>query len=141
MQASIISFDFFFGGNAIFTVKNNKGVYYTFKITKAKDKDDLFFAGLLTGSDNESSYTYMGLAIKNDPYFVFTKKSNYTDYSKPVLVFKWALGIIKNQKKLPEGYGILHEGKCCKCGKTLTTPESILKGIGPKCEHILMATI
>jgi len=26
-----------------------------------------------------------------------------------------------------------HSGKCCRCGRTLTTPESIAAGIGPVC--------
>jgi hypothetical protein len=28
---------------------------------------------------------------------------------------------------------VMHVGKCCKCRRLLTTPESIQRGIGPEC--------
>ena len=31
------------------------------------------------------------------------------------------------------GYKVHHEGKCGRCGRKLTTPESCLRGIGPEC--------
>ena len=37
---------------------------------------------------------------------------------------------------VPDNLRVYHEGKCCRCGRTLTTPESIKKGIGPECEAI-----
>ena len=30
---------------------------------------------------------------------------------------------------------VYHVGKCGKCGKKLTTPESILTGLGPTCSN------
>jgi hypothetical protein len=38
----------------------------------------------------------------------------------------------KNQE-LPGGYKIHHEGRCGKCGRLLTVPESVETGIGPEC--------
>lgn len=35
---------------------------------------------------------------------------------------------------------VMHANKCCKCRRTLTTPESILKGIGPECSGEKRAT-
>jgi ssDNA-binding Zn-finger/Zn-ribbon topoisomerase 1 len=36
---------------------------------------------------------------------------------------------------------VLHANKCCKCRRTLTTPESILKGIGAECSGEKRATV
>jgi hypothetical protein len=47
-------------------------------------------------------------------------------------VIRWAVKAVA-KGSLPEGYKIQHEGKCCRCGRTLTTPESIERGIGPEC--------
>jgi hypothetical protein len=123
---------FFTGGNATFTVDNGQGTHYTFKIRQPKSCDK-FFAMLLTGPDNEHSYTYMGVF---EPIFGgirLTAKSRYNDDSQPVKVLRWAMKHAFGDKLLPDGYAIHHEGKCGCCGRTLTVPESIKRGIGPEC--------
>lgn len=122
-------------GNCTFTVDNGKGKHYTYKVIASKPSAQwpvpALFAKLLTGSDNESSYTYMGM-IKNH-FFKTTQKSAYTESCVPVLVLKWALEVLRGERSLPAGYSILNEGRCCRCGRKLTHPESILTGIGPEC--------
>ena len=34
---------------------------------------------------------------------------------------------------LPEALRVLHHGRCGRCGRKLTTPESIRLGLGPVC--------
>jgi hypothetical protein len=34
---------------------------------------------------------------------------------------------------IPETIAVLHDGRCGACGRLLTDPESILRGLGPKC--------
>lgn len=126
---------FFHGGNATFTVSN--GIeHYTYKIRKPNENTP-FFVGLLTGPDNESSYTYMGLYLPDKNQVILTRKSRYTEDTKPFRVVNWALKIVEFQKELPEGYNIQHEGRCGRCGRTLTEPESIEAGFGPECREIL----
>jgi hypothetical protein len=145
---------FFTAGDALFTVKNNKGDHYTYSIVTAKDstgKPKPTFVGLLTGPDNTSSYTYIGILdhdtnrwSSNNPFIRrviiddknaiwLTPKSKYTVDTVPVRVLRWAIKSVITGSNLPEGYSIQHEGKCCCCGRTLTTPESIDAGIGPIC--------
>lgn len=129
---------FFGAGNAVFTVFNNKGDRYTYKIRK-KDLEEgrtIYFVSLMNGPDNYSSYNYLGLYDTTQNRVIITGKSNYKADSLPVKVLKWVLQTVKNQNKIPQGYGIIHEGKCCKCGRRLTTHESIEKGIGPECEKM-----
>jgi hypothetical protein len=119
-------------GRAIFTVSNPKGERYTFRVSKKEgERGTVFFAALLTGSDNESDYTYMGLVTGTSVRT--TAKSAYPATAKPVAVLGWALQVIDGKRTLPEGYAIRHEGRCGRCGRTLTVPESIDSGIGPEC--------
>lgn len=127
----ITSTQFFEGGNAIFTVANPEGNHYTFKIRHPEKKP--FFVSLLTGPDNCSDYTYLGMYIPQNKTVTLTAKSKFTENSTPVKVIRWAIKMIADNKPLPQGYSIQHEGRCCRCGRILTTPESIKNGIGPEC--------
>jgi hypothetical protein len=145
--------DFFLGGNATFTVENGKGTHYTFKVRKPKS-DSPYFVSLMTGPDNENSFTYMGLLVERPiieqvtgpnggiatkdtgrkyPTVKLTGKSKYTIDSQPVKVAQWAFNVVWNQKTLPVGYQIRHEGRCGCCGRKLTEPTSLDCGIGPEC--------
>lgn len=148
MENQIHSLDFFTGGKAIFTVSSPER-HYTFKIQKPKNtgnrvfRKDMYFVYLLTGPDNTSSYTYIGMYIPgnlSNP-LILTAKSRVEEGSKPVRAFNWAVRLISSKKTAPEGYTIQHEGCCCRCGRTLTTPESIERGIGPECWERYRATL
>lgn len=124
---------FFSGGNATFTVDNGQGTHYTFKISKGQDDDAPYFVGLLSGPDNESSYRYLGIYKPDTGRVILTRKSGYKAESTPVKVIRWALAMLHAGKEFPAGYALMHAGRCCVCGRKLTTPESIEAGIGPIC--------
>jgi hypothetical protein len=124
---------FFGAGNAIFTVSNPVQERYTYKIRKPGN-DKPCFINLLTGPDNTQDYTYLGIYNPRDHRVILTTKSRYNAQSKPVRVLQWALNLVATDKALPQGYKIQHEGRCCRCGRTLTTPKSIDEGIGPECK-------
>ena len=126
---------FFEGGKAIFTVSNPTGEHYTYRISHKKDQP--FFVSLLTGGDNTSDYTYMGVYHPMSKKVILTRKSHYSEETKPVRVLRWAILKVSNGERVPEGYSIQHEGKCCRCGRRLTTPESIEDGIGPECKKLV----
>jgi len=132
-----IQFDFLTAGNAIFTVSNSEGKHYTYRIRKPKP-DAPYFVQVLTGPDNTGDYTYMGIfnpqPTEPSQILKLTQKSKMNSDSIPVRVFRWAATLLKNNMPLPEGYAIQHEGRCCRCGRTLTVPESIEDGIGPECK-------
>ena len=132
MKNSIKDVRFFSGGKSIFTVGNNQGQHFTYKIRQPKGKD-VFFINLLTGPDNTTSYTYLGIYNPSNQTVVTTAKSKFTKDSLPVKVLTWAINTVKMNKQLPKGYSIQHEGRCCRCGRLLTVPESIENGIGPEC--------
>ena len=122
--------NFFFGGNATFTAHNASGEHYTFKIKGGSTKP--FFVSLLKGPNNQSDYVYIGILDQKSQKLRLTSKSKVNQDSKIVKIFNWAISAVSNSK-IPSGYGVLHENTCCRCGRALTTPESILNGIGPEC--------
>ena len=133
---------FLLAGKAIFTVHNNSNEHYTYKVRKSREDSpwgQRYFVSLLTGPDNELSYTYIGILEPNTGVLRLTKQSQYPYSSKAVKVLQWALNVVWRDAfdKVPIGYGIKHEGKCGRCGRTLTTPESIDCGIGPECLKIM----
>jgi len=134
-QASI---DFIFAGKAIVTFKNvNTGNRYTFKITHFKKVEDKFmhFVKVMYGSDNINDYSYIG-TIFDKKDFVHTKKSKVTIEDVRFRTFRYVFNNLL-MGTLPNYIEIFHEGKCGKCGRTLTVPESIKIGLGPVCRDYL----
>jgi hypothetical protein len=131
----MLSKDFILGGRAVCTVVSPKGPRYTYKIKRRvfPDQSARTFAYLLTGPDNTRDFTYMGMVDERDLRVFPTKKSKYTPASTPLRVLNWALQHVKAAHPFPAGYELHHEGRCGCCGRALTVPESIERGIGPEC--------
>jgi hypothetical protein len=115
---------FILAGNSTVTFKNTEtSNRFTFKVVKHKTNDIYFVKALIN-----SEYTYIGY-IKNKIYTHSSKSTvNYTE--TPVKVFAWCLNKIE---ELPDIIEVWHEGKCGRCGRELTVPESIKSGFGPEC--------
>lgn len=47
--------------------------------------------------------------------------------------FAWFWRMLMANKPFPAGFEFWHEGRCAKCAKRLTVPESIAFGYGPEC--------
>ena len=128
---------FLMAGNSTFTVKNIKtGNRYTYKIKQAKDQNDkptdTYFVSFLNGPDNWSNYAYIG--IIRDNQYAWTSKARAGQESQVVKGFQWVFNHIET---LPEHVEIWHAGKCARCAKKLTVPESIESGFGPECiKHV-----
>jgi Family of unknown function (DUF6011) len=124
--------EFIFGGKAIVTFKNREtGNRYTYRISASKDSK-IFFVGVLYGADNESAYAYLGIVDPISKNFSQTKASKIKADDTRVKVFKYVLHhIVKGN--LPEVIELWHEGRCGRCGRLLTVPESIEAGFGPEC--------
>jgi hypothetical protein len=126
-------------GHATITLTSKRTeARYTYRITQAKNRDtnepqQMWFVGLLSGPNNETDYTYVGL-IGSDGQFRLTAKSKLAADSKPVRGFNYFLKHV-NAGQLPADLEVRHEGACGRCGRKLTVPESIDRGIGPECAN------
>ena len=122
-------------GHATVTLSSQKtGARYTFRVNQAKDHEtgqpkDMWFVGLLTGPDNYADYSYVGTL---NGTFKLTAKSKFRPESIPVRAFNYFWHHL-DAGTIPPQMEIRHEGTCGCCGRKLTTPESIDRGIGPEC--------
>ena len=121
---------FVFGGNATVTIESLKtGAHYTYRIRDSKDGAKTFVS-VLSGPDNESDYVYAGVldggAVRT------TKASKFSCDSVPVKSLNYMLGHV-GAGQMPPHCVVRHEGRCGVCNRTLTTPESLDRGIGPEC--------
>lgn len=132
----MITRQFILAGKAIFTVSNDKGDRYTFRVTHKEGSDRFppaWFLSMLTGPDNESDYSYISMIDAEMGTVRLTGKSKLTKDSLPLKVSEFGLRIIWGKQALPEGYAIHHEGFCGRCGKLLTVPSSVDSRFGPEC--------
>ena len=119
---------FVLAGKAIFTIRSKKtGTRFTYKVSKGKD--NLWFVGLLSGPDNNADYQYIGI-ITSDKKFIRTKRSKVGYEAPSFKAFSWFFSHLSNFEKQADIY---HEGRCGRCGRRLTVPESIESGFGPEC--------
>ena len=124
--------DFTLAGNAILTLSSRKtGARYTFRVSQAKNCDTRWFVSLLTGPDNTRDYTYVG-CFENGALRL-TRASTYRDDATPVRAFRFFATSCLAGDTIPDQLEIRHEGRCGRCARTLTVPESIDRGIGPEC--------
>lgn len=129
--------EFVMAGNATITLESLRtGRHLTYKVSRADGDKPLWFVALLTGPDNDSDYTYLGLLRPGDNGIVtlcLTAKSRMTDDSEPVRGWRYMWRHVHVFKNMPPEMEVHHEGRCGRCGRKLTVPESIERGIGPEC--------
>lgn len=128
---------FVHGGNARFTLVSMKtGVRFTYQVRKSEDAD-VRFVRVLTGPDNEKGYTFLGTIKPAGQYTYYEHgyRSSIDRSSQSAMAFRYFFNRIRagDLKDLE----FWHEGRCGRCGRTLTVPESIETGFGPECASIL----
>lgn len=117
-----------FGGKSIITIVSNKTQrHYTYKFTAVKGEAGAFIVEVMIG---HKYYAFgkilrFGKGFKYIPKYVSKQDINYK-------AFMWTWRHIVNNV-FPKKVYVWREDKCCVCGKRLTFPESIVKGIGPEC--------
>ena len=132
---------FILAGNCLFTVANlATGNHFTFKVQapdEQKNPDDpIHFVKVLAGPDNGRDYAMIGMLFSSCKY-VHWKKSQFNQDCPSEKVFVWLMARLV-QGNLPEQVQVYHHGYCGRCGRLLTVPESIERGLGPECANKAM---
>ena len=123
--------EFIFGGRAMVTLSSAEtGKHFTYKVSR-KGPDTPFFVGVLSGPDNRSDYQYIGFISHQTLELVAGRKGRPDTPSSKA--FNWALRHLVERDQIPAALSIQHEGRCCKCARVLTHPDSLRTGIGPEC--------
>ena len=131
---------FIFAGAAHFTLRSLRtGERFTYRVrVKKKDvavgaQDPAYFVCWLRGPDNGADYGYVGV-LRGDLGLRLTAASRVTRTAPCVRGLVWFLDAMKR------GHAVLgvrvefwHEGRCGRCGRRLTVPESVADGFGPEC--------
>ena len=135
----------FFAGRAVFTLLNRQaGTHCTFKVRQLRDKEDrkkllpIFYVYVSLLGDKETGYRFAATYFANGSYKL-GRDISPTDQLAKVMVFIHQA--LSNPAMLSQrSVSLLHEGKCCRCGRPLTHPESIDIGFGPDCWETILAS-
>lgn len=120
-------------GHSIFTVTSlDTGKHFTYRIIQPSPHQP-HFVSLLTGPNNEEDYTFIG-TIFDGSIFRHSAKGGIGKDSVGVKGFEW---LWRNLDKLPDNVRLDNAGYCFRCGKLLTTSESIISGYGPTCQKLI----
>lgn len=118
---------FALAGNAIITLQGKTARYtYRIRLNKKPGARATHYVSVLRGSDNESDYKFIG-GITSEGFYS-SDKSDMTADTPCVRAFGWWWSHLDS-----DAVEVYHAGKCGRCGRLLTTPESIRTGLGPVC--------
>lgn len=133
---------FVMAGNAYFTLRSVRtGTRFTYRIAMPKAArvapHPWYYISLLNGPDNTSNYMWMGTICGDGKFRQQKKVSTAPGMDAPSMrAILWFLRYLQestNRNQLPMDVEFWHEGRCGRCGRLLTVPESIARGIGPEC--------
>ena len=140
-------FNAMFGlGKVVFSVvSKTTGDRKTFQVSRAparndKDKSLAWFVSQLTGPDNCLSYTYLLMMTargnEDTPTLRLTAKSPAEGFDNvAVKTFRWLFrNAIREIETLSQAE-VWQACDCRVCGRLLTVPESIARGVGPVCAN------
>ena len=127
-------------GRATLTVVSKAtGARFTYKIEKGKPKKDQraapWFVSVLTGPSNTEDYTLLGMIFEEMTEALrFPRHQRISENAPSARAFRWAWSQLQNPSdQIHPSLEVWHEGRCGRCRRPLTTPESLITGIGPIC--------
>ncbi len=136
--------NYILGGRAVFTLVSLRSkARFTYRVVAkevvdaAKAGDDetnidipkktLRFVSLLNGPDNTRDYTFLGTIFPSGDYR-HGNKSKVSPEAASAKAFVWFWDHMESDQ-----VEVWHEGVCSRCGRPLTDPESVQRGLGPIC--------
>lgn len=130
--------------NAIFTVHNTEtGNRFTYRVRRGMNPRTLNLydsaaVQLLKGSDNTKDYVIIGALTNmlNPRNLSLDSATRWgSDLAQAFKTFKYFYEKCRANEPWPKHVDVWHEGRCGRCGRRLTVPESIKSGIGPECAN------
>ena len=114
-------------GNAVVTLEG-KTSRFTYRIEASKKPGSkvTHWVYVLNGPNNETDHRFIGGITSLG--FYRSNKSPISAGAPSVKAFAWWMRHIDDSQ-----VRVYHSGSCGRCGRTLTTPESVRTGIGPTC--------
>jgi Family of unknown function (DUF6011) len=133
-SAADVTVRYMLAGNAIVTFESQKTqVHFTYRVQapkpgKSRGGPVSHFVAVLTGPD---TFQYLGCVFQSK-FYSHGRNSKIGPDAKSAQAFAWVWKKL-SAGVMPEVLEVYHEGRCGRCGRRLTTPESVSSGIGPEC--------
>jgi len=122
---------FLYSGNALFSIKSKaSGKHMTFKVQRTKDAR-MYFVSVLNGE----GFTYVGYVHADLPMKLRKGKKGVGENTPSFKTADWLFRHLGGLEKNLKGAEFWHHGICGRCGRPLTDPTSIERGIGPVCHR------
>lgn len=131
--------DYVLAGSATLTIKSvATGARFTYHV-RVNDKlkegapppKGPWWVDLLVGPDNGADFVYLG-QVFGDGIYTHGRKSRIGSDAPGARAFAWLWRQVR-AGELPSTVEVWHEGRCGRCNRKLTVPESIATGLGPIC--------
>lgn len=134
--------DYCMGGKSIITLTSPTGVHHSYYIRapfmddKENFREDIRFVYVL---NHNNKWIYLGELYNQGTSFRKTRNSRYDIRSEEFRGMQYVVKMMN--KDFKTNMTLHHEGCCCRCGRRLLDPDSISRGIGPKCFKVLNGEI
>ena len=113
------------------------GVRFTYRVARpaGKGADRPWLISILTGPDNENDYVYLGLLRPRQDSVILqhTAKSGLPRTAPAWKAWDYFTRQVLQAGRMPNALEVWHEGRCGRCSRKLTTPESLARGLGDVC--------
>lgn len=129
--------DYVEGGKGVFTLYSPTGNYRTYSFRRPVEdifKDDEFYEGALFVYCRVSSGVWMYVGMYCNNKFRMTQASRFPSNHPITKGARYIVRMMNNDLAASGPMEIYHEGVCCVCGRKLTHPKSIRRGVGPQCK-------
>lgn len=129
-------------GNAIVTIVSKKsGTRFTYKFARPKmtahNGTRPIWVSVLVGQNNDADYSFAGTMRNAAIGYTYTqgRQSTLSAQAPSMLLLSWFLKHLNagSDAAIVRQAEFWHEGRCGRCGRTLTVPASIESGFGPEC--------
>lgn len=122
---------FIFSGYAKFTIQNDKtGNKLTYKSIR-KPRKDVYWIHVVVGGPSQHVFKFLG-TYSEAFGFKWSDKSQLASNSLSVKAIVWFFNYLKRDIE-DKPISVYHLGFCGRCGKVLTSDESLENGFGPEC--------
>ena len=125
---------FMVAGNAVFRYTNHatkKQFVYKVKQAGEEPRWNVMVRCEIAG---ERDFGYIGMIKARQ--FRHTARSFVTDESDEFDMFEFLFLHVIRGKELPKNREFEHMGRCGRCGRLLVEPDSVERGLGPKCAEM-----
>lgn len=120
--------------NGFYTVQFPDGEHVTVKVSDWKSRNDgSRVVSVLVGPDNTSDYEGLGTVTPEGEYHLWSRQATH-DKAADVYsaLVELANGGLERRASSQEAYA-LRSSRCARCGRMLTVPASIHRGLGSEC--------